>query len=60
MIDPNAWGWPQWVTVIMSLLSLSFIAVQHGKPRDDNYNFAVSFMAQIISYFILVMGGFFK
>lgn len=52
-------GWPQITYLAMTLSALLATAKDHGKPRKPE-NFWTSFVAVLISYTILIWGGFFK
>lgn len=52
-------GWPQWVWIVLAILSLAAFFVLDGKPRDGTYNFPRHLVAIAFSAWLLWCGGFF-
>ena len=53
-------GLPQLIYIGLTCVSCGLVAAQHGKPKDENYNFWVWAISQGITYSLLIWGGFFK
>lgn len=53
-------GWPQITLIVLSCLSAGIVLSKHGQPRDDNYNFGITLLANVITYALLWAGGFFS
>ncbi len=59
MIDVNAWGWPQYISVTLMVVGLCAHGAMHGKQRQP-YNAAYKAADVIIAIIILSAGGFFS
>ncbi|MER9176204.1 hypothetical protein NKH72_21750 [Mesorhizobium sp. M0955] len=59
MIDVNTWGWPQWLMLGLTIMSALIVTAKHGQPQKP-YNMNSWFISSIISYWILIAGGFFS
>lgn len=57
-INLGSWGWPQWTIVIFSVLAGFIHLVKDGQPRE-NYSIGLWVVGSIITYAILIAGGFF-
>lgn len=53
-------GLPQIVYLALVVLSLGITAANHGRPREEKYNFFVTFIAAVVDISIVYWGGFFK
>lgn len=52
------WGWPQYVYLILALLTVIGNISLHGKPRPD-YNGYLGLCNFLIAFCLLTAGGFF-
>lgn len=52
-------GIPQIIMCILYITNLGIYAIQHGEPREGNYNFWVGLIATGINVALLKWGGFF-
>ena len=50
---------PQIIYLLLCLIGLLWSAYKHGKPQD-NYNFWISLIAQLIGTALVFWGGFFS
>lgn len=57
MINTAEWGWPQYIHLSLSLLTLLGYFSMHGKAREP-YNGYAGLCNFLISYILLVWGGF--
>ena len=53
-------GWPQGIFLALILLSDLGALVNHGKPRNSNWDFNVSFAGTLVTLILLYWGGFFS
>lgn len=51
------WGWPQWVVAALTSFGVLLAAAKHGDARPP-YDLTASFLAAIITFWLLWMGGF--
>jgi hypothetical protein len=51
--------WPQGIYVAITLVGLALSIANHGKPRS-NENAWTTIIAVVITYSLLIWGGFFK
>ncbi len=51
---------PQILMIVLLGISLLLSAKNHGKPKEGNNNFWVSFVSTTISVGLLLWGGFFN
>ena len=51
--------WPQAIYVALTLVSLAYTTINHGKPRS-NENVWGYMLGVLIAYALLIWGGFFK
>ena len=59
IIDTTDWRWPQYTMVILTLINIVLTVRDNGKPRKPE-NINVTLVGAMITYFILISGGFFK
>lgn len=52
-------GIPQIIMCILYAINLGIYAIQHGEPREGNYNFWAGLIATGINVALLKWGGFF-
>ena len=52
-------GIPQIIICILYITNLGMYAINHGKPREGNYNFWAGLIATGINVALLTWGGFF-
>jgi hypothetical protein len=52
-------GIPQMIIRILYITNLGIYAIQHGEPREGNYNFWAGLVATGINVALLKWGGFF-
>lgn len=52
-------GTPQIIYICITALGLLVAANKHGKPKEGNESFWITFTAVIIGYSLLIWGGFF-
>lgn len=58
-MSPLYIGWPEGIWMAISLFGLGSAAMNHGKPRDDKYNFHGKIFSLIVYMVLLYFGGFF-
>lgn len=59
MIDPTAWGWPQFTLLALLFIGLAIHAAQNGKPIPHSYSFPMKLCNVLLWSFLLTFGGFF-
>lgn len=57
-IEIADWGWPQWVYIILMVLTLVANISLHGKERPP-YNGWAGLSGFLLSFILLAFGGFF-
>lgn len=57
-IAASDWGWPQYIYLVLALLTLFGHVSSHGKPRQP-YNGYVGLCDFLIAFLVLTAGGFF-
>lgn len=53
-------GVPQIMIIALYMLSLGINLANHGKEKNDKYNFWSSLLACVLIFALLNWGGFFK
>lgn len=51
---------PQVIFLVLLGIELLYTAHMHGKPKEERYNFFVTFVGALITFGLLAWGGFFK
>lgn len=59
MFDPHVWGWPQYVWMALSVLSLGISLAKHGEPETGKKSIWMSLTTFAIVGALLYFGGFF-
>lgn len=57
--DMAHWAWPQWTYIVLIGLNIVIAAFLDGKPKNQNYSFALAVLAGATSLFVLASGGFY-
>ena len=45
--------------LVFQVLGLGIVMAKHGKPKEGNYNFFMTFIAEAIGFTLLCLGGAF-
>lgn len=52
-------GWPQLIYLVLSLLGIVITLVNHGEPREGQYNVYSVIVGELLFIGLLWWGGFF-
>lgn len=58
VVDIASWGLPQWIYMLLALLTVVGAIAMHGKQRPD-YNGYVGLCNFLLAFILLAWGGFF-
>jgi hypothetical protein len=58
-IDVNAWGWPQYILFVLSIVTLASQVILHGKSRGE-YNGWAAMADFLVGILLLSAGGFYS
>lgn len=50
---------PQLIIIALSFIAIGIHLAQHGKPREDKYNFIIAIISGAIYHALLYWGGFY-
>lgn len=65
-LHPELWQWPQWVAIVLMVVTTLTYILMHNKPMVNGhkeplqYNGWAKAINFLIWYYILSQGGFFK
>jgi hypothetical protein len=60
MINSLAWGWPQYIFILLIIIDIGYTGYNQGRTETRKYNIIPLLLSQSLILFLLISGNFFN